>query len=215
MDQSSRHGEGSGHDRRHTRRARQARVPRHRGDVTTALVQRAQRGDHDAFDALIRPRYHGLYGVAARILRDPHAAEDAVQDALVIAWRDLRGLRDPERLDAWLQRLVVNGCRDGLRRVRRRPVEVAVLVVDHPTRDDTESFVRRDELERAFERLSVDHRAVLVLTHYAGYSAPEVAAILGIPVGTVYSRLHNAAAAMRRALAPASPPPGQPMEATR
>jgi RNA polymerase sigma-70 factor (ECF subfamily) len=173
--------------------------------VTSELVERAQGGDREAFDALAGPVYHRLYAVAMRILRDGYAAEDAVQDALVRAWRD-----------AWLHRLLVNACRDQVRRRRRRPVEVTVGEVDHPTVEDRlGQLVDRDELERAFLRLTVEQRAALVLTHYAGLSAPEVAAILGIPAGTVYSRLHYGARAMRAAIAGEAGAPSSNAEARR
>src|SRR6476646_9415903 len=113
-------------------------MPAVRGVVTltSELVERAQRGDHEAFDALATAAYHRLYAIARRILRDGYAAEDAVQDALVNAWRNLRGLRDPERFDAWLHRLLVNACKDQVRRRQRRPIEVPVLPIDHETSID-------------------------------------------------------------------------------
>lgn len=170
--------------------------------MTSDLVERAQRGDHEAFDALATAAYHRLYAVARRILRDGYAAEDAVQDALVRAWRDLRGLRDRDRFDAWLHRLLVHACADQARRSRRRPMTVAVETIDHPDpHDDVARLADRDELERAFLGLPIEHRAVLVLTHYVGLSAPEVATMLGIPVGTVYSRTHHGTRAMRARLA--------------
>ena len=92
------------------------------------LVERAQRGDHEAFDALASAAYHRLYAIARRILRDGYAAEDAVQDALVRAWRDLWGLRDPGAFDAWLHRLLVRSCADHQRRSRRTRLDVAVAV---------------------------------------------------------------------------------------
>lgn len=170
--------------------------------MTSELVRRAQRGDHEAFSALATAAYHRLYAVAHRVLRDGYAAEDAVQDALIRAWRDLRGLREPAKFDAWLQRLLVNACRDHVRRVGRRR-ELGGIAVDAGVAgpDDLRGVADRDELERGFLRLSVEHRAVLVLTYYVGLPAAEVATVLGIPVGTVYSRLHYAAAAMRDALA--------------
>ena len=172
--------------------------------MTAELVERAQRGDHEAFDAITTAAYHRLYAIARRILRDGYAAEDAVQDALVRAWRDLRALRDPDRFDAWLHRLLVHACGDQVRRARRQPLGIHVedLYLASPG-DEIAQLVDRDEIERAFLQLTVEHRAVLVLTHYLGLRAPEVAAILGIPTGTVYSRLHYGAAAMREALAPA------------
>jgi RNA polymerase sigma-70 factor, ECF subfamily len=169
--------------------------------VTSELVERAQRGDHGAFDTLAAAAYHRLFAIARRILRDGYAAEDAVQDALVKAWREVRGLRDPDAFDAWLHRLLVNACRDHARRTRRRPFEVGALPLDRAEpRDELTRLVDRDELEQAFLELSVEHRAVLVLTHYVGLPAPEVGRILGIPPGTVASRLHYGARAMRAAL---------------
>ena len=176
--------------------------------MTSELVERAQRGDHEAFDALATAAYHRLYAIARRILRDGYAAEDAVQDALVRAWRDLRALRDPDRFDAWLHRLLVNACMDHVERRKRRSVEVLGLDLDPGTTDSQlGQLVDRDELERAFLQLPVGQRAALVLTHYVGLSAPEVGAILGIPPGTVASRLHYGARAMRAAIAapPAAP----------
>jgi RNA polymerase sigma-70 factor (ECF subfamily) len=185
-------------------------------DVTSELVERAQRGDHEAFDALASAAYHRLYAIARRILRDGYAAEDAVQDAMVKAWRDLRGLRDPEAFDAWLHRLLVNACNDQVRRTRRRPVEVPDLTIDRAApQDDLARLADRDELERAFLDLSVEHRAVLVLSHYVGLSNAEVARILRVPPGTVASRLHYGARAMRAAISRdarspiATPEPGR------
>ena len=178
-------------------------VPLERIGVTSELVERAQRGDHEAFDALAGAAYHRLYAIARRILRDGYAAEDAVQDALVRAWRDLWGLRDPEAFDAWLHRLLVRSCADHQRRTWKTRLDVAVDAIDPPTGpDEVSRLMDRDALDRAFDRLSFDHRAVVVLTHYAGFAGPEVAGILGIPVGTVASRLHYALRAMRAELAP-------------
>ena len=169
--------------------------------MTSDLVERAQRGDHEAFDALASAAYHRLYAIARRILRDGYAAEDAVQDALVRAWRDVKGLRDPNAFDAWLHRLLVNACHDHVRRSRRRPFELPELPIEREEpRDDLAQLADRDELERAFLELSVEHRAVLVLTHYVGLPAPDVGRILGIPPGTVASRLQYGTRAMRAAL---------------
>jgi len=171
--------------------------------MTPDLVLRAQGGDADAFDALIRTAYDRLFAAAYRIVREREAAEDAVQDAVVRCWRNLRGLRQPDRFEAWLYRLLVNACRDQSRRARRRPVEVSDEDRDLASAaDDYASLAEHDALERAFLTLSADHRIALVLVHYVGYSAPEVAAILGVPIGTVYSRIHYGARAMREALAP-------------
>lgn len=176
--------------------------------MTSDLVERAQRGDHEAFDALATAAYHRLFAIARRILRDRYAAEDAVQDALVKAWRELRGLRDPGAFEAWLHRLLVNACRDNARRTRRRPIELPALPIDRAEpRDDFAQLADRDELERAFLDLTVEHRTVLVLTYYVGLPAPEIARILQIPPGTVASRLHYGTRAMRASLARAGAMP--------
>ena len=169
--------------------------------MTSELVERAQRRDHEAFDALATGAYHRLYAVARRILRDGYAAEDAVQDTLLRAWREIRGLRDPDRFDAWIHRLLVNACIDQARRAKRRLPDVAVDTIERP--DPTDEIGRigdRDEIERAFLRLTVDQRAALVLTHYLGLSAQEVADILGIQSGAVYVRVHRGSRVMRDAL---------------
>jgi RNA polymerase sigma-70 factor (ECF subfamily) len=176
--------------------------------MRTELIRRAQEGDHESFDALATSLYDRLYAVSCRILRDGYAAEEAVQEALIRAWRELRSLRDPDRFEAWMHRLVVNACNDQGRRSRRLKVEVSDLAADRSDpRDDYATVVNVDELERGFLQLSVEHRAVLVLTHYVGMSAPEVGEVLGIPPGTVYSRLHYATRAMRAALTRGAPEP--------
>lgn len=165
------------------------------------LVEAAQRGNREAYVDLVRPRADHLYAVAQRILRDVDRAEDAFQDALVIAWRDLRALRDPERFDAWLQRLLINVCIRHAARERRRVANLRVLSIEGPAApDDLLAVADRDQLERGFRRLSADQRVVLMLHHFAGYAPSEIAEILGIPPGTVRSRLHNAHRAMRAAL---------------
>jgi RNA polymerase sigma-70 factor (ECF subfamily) len=170
-----------------------------------ALVERAQQGDHEAFDALAASLYDRLYAIARRVLRDGYAAEDAVQEALIRGWRDLRSLRDPERFEPWMHRLLINACHDHSRRSRRFEVEIADLTIERTDpADDYATVANVDELDRGFLKLPVEHRAVLVLTHYVGMSAPEVSRVLGIPVGTVYSRLHYGVRAMRAALSKAS-----------
>lgn len=165
------------------------------------LVESAQHGDQAAFVDLIRARVDRLYATAHRILRDVDRAEDALQDALVIAWRDLRGLRDPDRFDAWLHRLVVRVCIDQATRERRRIANLRVLPVDGPAAsDDLLTLADRDQLERGFRRLSPEQRAILVLHHFHGYAPSEIAETLGIPPGTARSRLHHAHRAMRAAL---------------
>ena len=169
------------------------------------MIRQAQAGDHAAFESLVSAAYERLYGIAYRILRNREAAEDATQDAIVRCWRDLRGLRDPDRFEAWLHRLLVNACRDLARRSRRRPQETFGDPVDTPAMaDDYRQLADHDELERAFTALPADQRIALVLTHYVGYTAPELAKILDVPTGTVYSRLHYGTRAMREALAGSS-----------
>ena len=165
------------------------------------LVEAAQGGDREAYVDLIRVRSDRLFAIAQRILRDIDRAEDALQDALVIAWRDVRGLRDPDRFDAWLQRLLINVCIAQAARERRRTVNLRVLPVDGPAApDELISIADRDVLERGFRRLPPAQRAILVLHHYLGYAPAEIAETLGIPVGTARSRLHHAHRAMRAAL---------------
>jgi RNA polymerase sigma-70 factor, ECF subfamily len=165
------------------------------------LVEAARNGDREAYVDLIRTRTDRLFTIAQRILRDIDRAEDALQDALVIAWRDLRGLRDPDRFDAWLQRLLINVCIAQATRERRRTANLRLLPIDGPAApDDLLSVADRDLLERGFRRLPPDQRAILVLHHYLGYAPSEIAETLGIPAGTARSRLHHAHRAMRAAL---------------
>ena len=165
------------------------------------LVEAARNGDRDAYVDLIRVRADRLFMIAHRILRDVDRAEDALQDALVIAWRDLKGLRDPDRFDAWLQRLLVNVCIGQARRERHRVARLRVLPVDGPAApDELLSVADRDQLERGFRRLPPDQRAILVMHHFLGLAPSEIAETLGIPAGTARSRLHHAHRAMRAAL---------------
>jgi RNA polymerase sigma-70 factor (ECF subfamily) len=162
------------------------------------LVERAQRGDHDAFAALVDASIDRLDAAARLILRDRDLARDAVQEALIRAWRDLPGLRDPSRYDAWLQRLTVNACLDLLRRRRRRPIEVEITTLNSPAASDTSADIaQREMLDHALGRLTPAQRAVVALHYLLGMPLPEVAASLGIPYGTAKSRLHYSLAAMR------------------
>jgi RNA polymerase sigma-70 factor (ECF subfamily) len=167
------------------------------------LAERARQGDHDAFTALVDGSIGRLYAVAFLILRDRDRANDAVQEALVAAWRDIRGLRDPDRIDAWFRRLVVRACYRQARADRRRTIlELRVVPAEPPLSPSHElNVVDRDRLERAFARLGPDQRAVLVLHHYLGLPLFEVAETLDIPGGTAKSRLSRAIGAMRAALA--------------
>jgi RNA polymerase sigma-70 factor (ECF subfamily) len=169
------------------------------------LVERAMAGDHDAFTELARVSIDRLYVVARLILRDDGRAEDATQEALVAAWRRLAGLRDPDRFEAWLHRLLVNACYREARRGRRRgtmEVHVDLLAVPEApgATDAANDLADRDQLERGFRRLDIDQRTVLVMHYYLGFSLIDAAEILGVPPGTVRSRLHRAINAMRAAL---------------
>jgi RNA polymerase sigma-70 factor (ECF subfamily) len=165
------------------------------------LVERARKGDHDAFAELAGAAISRLDGAAWLILRDAEQAKDAVQNALVRAWRDLPTLRDPGRFDAWLHRLLVRACIDEARRLRRHRVDVELIEIDLPVVDAVESTViHRDQLERGSLRLEPEMRAVIVMHHYLDLPLPTVADALGIPLGTAKSRLHRALGLMRAAL---------------
>lgn len=170
------------------------------------LVERAARGDQEAFEALVRGSASRLFAIAYRILHDHHLAEDAVQGSLITIWDELPRLRDPERFDAWTYRLIVRASVAAAKRERRGPAGgtvVRLLPADADASrapDDIGSIGDRDELDRAFRRLKPDQRAILTLHHGAGLSAPEIADVLGIPVGTAGSRLHYATRAMRAAI---------------
>jgi RNA polymerase sigma-70 factor, ECF subfamily len=166
------------------------------------LVERAMAGDRDAFNELARLSIARLYGIAQLILRDPDRAWDATQEALVASWRDLSALRDPDRFEAWLHRILIRTCHREARRVRqRRTVEVRELPLDeHAGSDELPNLFDRDQLERAFRRLGVEERAIVVLHHVEGFPLSEIADILGLPIGTVKSRLHRGIQTMRAAL---------------
>jgi RNA polymerase sigma-70 factor (ECF subfamily) len=168
--------------------------------MSTGEVQLAMHGDHDAFAALVSGATNRLYALACLILRDADRAEDATQDALVRAWRELPSLRDADRFDAWLRRLVVNACYDEARRVRRRAEVSLISVGERSVVDSASAMAETDRVERAFRRLPLDQRTVLVLQHYLDLSHVEIAETLGIPLGTVKSRLRYGVAAMRAEL---------------
>ena len=165
------------------------------------LVDRAQRGDREAFTDLAAAWLARLDAIARLILRDPDLAKDAVQNGLVRAWRDLPTLRDPDRFDAWIRRLVVRACLDEVRSRRRRPMTTTVGDIGHPTVADASSAIAdQDQIERAFRRLRPEDRAILVLRHYLDLSVPEIADALRIPLGTAKSRLHRATDELRASL---------------
>jgi RNA polymerase sigma-70 factor (ECF subfamily) len=169
--------------------------------VQEALVEQAQRGDAEAFDTLARQVGDRCLAIAVRILRDRDLAEDAVQAALITAWTDLRALRDPARFEPWLHRILTHQCYAEARRRRRSSEGVRVIPVpgtygpdEYLTVDD------RDLLERAFRRLTLEQRAVLVFHHYLGLSISEVAARTNLPLGTAKSRLHYATRALKASI---------------
>jgi len=162
------------------------------------LVVRAQGGDHDAFARLATGSIGRLNTIARLIMADHARAEDAVQDAFVDAWRDLRGLRDPDRFDAWLNRLLVRACQNARRLDRRRAVVELPLLADSRGLGDLEASVAlTDQIERGLRRLTIDQRTVLVLSFYLDLPLADAAATLGVPLGTMKSRLNRALAALR------------------
>jgi RNA polymerase sigma-70 factor, ECF subfamily len=165
------------------------------------LVERAMQGDDEAFDVMVGRIGDSLYSVARRILRDTTLAEDATQQALLDAWRNLRQLRDPERFEAWAYRLVVNACHSEARREGRQRGNLRLLPHDEPVGLDPASQIAvQDELDYAFRQLSVEHRTVVVLVHYLGMTPAEAAEAMGTPTGTARSRLHYALQHLRAAL---------------
>jgi RNA polymerase sigma-70 factor, ECF subfamily len=165
------------------------------------LVERARSGDEEAFAALASASIDRCYAIAYRILRDTYRAEDATQQALLGAWRDLSKLKDPARFEAWLYRLVVNACYHESRSNRSWDARIRMVGTDPMTGSDPAIDVAdQDELERAFRSLSPEHRAVVVLHHYAGFSLAEIAEIFDIPLGTARSRHHYAMRELRATL---------------
>src|SRR5262245_4103592 len=173
------------------------------------LVERAISGDHDAFSALARASIGRLYSIATLILRDGDRAQDAVQDALVSAWRDVRAIRDPDAWDAWLHQLTVRACYRAARRERRRNV-VELHVVPDPEPavafDLSMSVAERDRIERELVTLPLDQRAVMVLHFYLDLPLTEVAVLLDIPIGTAKSRFSRGLDALRASMRAVEPP---------
>jgi len=182
--------------------------------VDRRLVEQAREGDRDAYEALARASARRLYLTAHRIVRDPDKADDAVQQTLVAIWRELASLRDADRFEAWTYRLVVRFCLAETRRARRAGVREIPIDEMLPARSDAYADSDlRDQLADALRSLSVEHRTVVVLHHYDGLPLIEIAEILGVPQGTVRSRLHHATRALKAAIAAGERSPiesGQP-----
>ena len=165
------------------------------------IVSRAQQGDEEAFALLAVGVGNGLLAVAHRILRDVDLAKDATQQALLQIWRDLPQLRDPARFEAWSYRVLVRTCYSEGNRSRAWSPAPRLLAVETPDATDALSEVHdRDQLERAFRRLSMEHRAVVVLHYYLDQSIDEIAETLGISPGTAKSRVHHAMRGLRAAI---------------
>ena len=165
------------------------------------LVERARRGDHDAFAVLASRSIARLDAAARLILRDPDLARDAVQEGFIGAWRNLPTLRDPDRFEGWLHRLVFRSCIDSIRRRTRRPIEVDLSSIDAASVGDITSVIDdRDLLDAALKRLRPEWRAVIVMHYYLGMPLPDVATALGIPIGTAKSRHHRSLAELRTSI---------------
>jgi RNA polymerase sigma-70 factor (ECF subfamily) len=178
------------------------------------LVVRAQAGDHDAFAVIAAASIGRLTAVARLTLQNGPRAEDAVQEALIEAWRSIRGLRDPDRFEAWLHRLLLRACFEQVRHARRqRVVEIPLPALDGPTVAGAErDLLVHDELDRGLRHLQPDQRAVIVLTYYLDLPLAEVAQVLDVPIGTVKSRLNRALAALRARLDADARSPARPTE---
>jgi RNA polymerase sigma-70 factor (ECF subfamily) len=166
------------------------------------LVVRARGGDREAFSELVAQSLGRLTAVARMILRDEYAAQDAVQDAFIEAWRSLPGLREPDRFDAWMRRLLVRACFKASRRTKRvDPVEINLTPADEPATAHIERDVWiRDELERGLARISREQRAVVILVYYLDLPLADAAQAMGVPLGTAKSRLNRATSALRAAI---------------
>lgn len=164
------------------------------------LIDRARRGDREAFATLVDASIDRSYAIAIRVVGDRDRADDAVQSAFLRAWKGISSLRDADRFDAWLYRLLLRACYEEVRGHRAYEVSVRTIPVDAGEGDAASALADRDQLERAFRRLPVDQRAVVVLHHYQDLPLTAVAEILGIPAGTARSRLHHALRTLRAAV---------------
>jgi len=165
-----------------------------------SLVEQAQRGDREAFTRLAFELSDRLFAVAHRILRDFDSAGDALQVTLLRIWRDLPTLRDPSLVEAWAYRVLVRACHDELRKLRRQAPALHLLAVDGAEEDPAISIADREQLDRAFQTLTTEQRAAIVLQYYRDLTLSEIADVLQVPIGTVRSRLHYAKRALRSAI---------------
>ena len=169
--------------------------------MDTELVVRAQRGDHEAFTAIVNAVAHRLHGVAHGILRDREQAEEATQQGIVNIWRDLPKLRDASRFEPWAYRVVINVCYSEARRAKHwMPDLMADSRAEPHSADEMRTVLDRDELEQGLRSISVDHRTILTLRYYLDYQVEDIAASLDIPIGTAKSRLNRAISALRAAM---------------
>ena len=189
-------------DSAHTMQGQRVCAVRRTGErVDDRLVVRAQGGDRDAFEQIVGISFDRCYGVAKRLLRDRQSAEDAVQQAMVAIWRNLPRLRDASRYDAWSYKLLLRACYAEYRKAPPWMPGIEAGGANEPqAADEYHAVIDRDQLERGFRHLSMDHRAVVVLHHYLDLPLDQVGRVLGVPTGTVKSRLHRALAEMRAAL---------------
>ena len=170
------------------------------------LVARARKGDEVAFAAIIQSAHGRFKQIAYRILRDPHLAEDAMQQAMLEMWRKLPTLRDPEKFDGWSYRFLVNACYREAKRYKESYRELpGMLEMSYP--DATGNVNDREQLERGFKRLSMEHRTVVVMHYFLDLTIEDTAAALGISTGTAKSRLNRAMGKLRLALQADTPDP--------
>jgi len=179
-------------------------VPIREGELSNAgrtLAADAEAARAAAFEQLVQARLDDTYRLARLILRDAQEAEDATHDAFIRAWQEHGRLRDPDRFDAWFSRILVNACRDRLRRRKVRRHDDLDRAAAVPATDDANLGVdNRDTLDRAFAALSPDHRIAVVLRYYRDLPVEEVARAVGVPVGTARSRIHYAIRHLRTVL---------------
>jgi RNA polymerase sigma-70 factor (ECF subfamily) len=168
--------------------------------VDATVVERARTGDRDAYEQLAREASQRLYPVAFRIVRDGDLADEALQRTLVAIWKELPKLRDDDKFEAWSYRILLRFCSDELRRYGRQTTTVTNISEAAASPDRQAEYADRDQLERAFTRLSAEHRAVIVLTYYGGLTGAEAAAALNVAPGTIASRLHHALRQLRALL---------------